>query len=147
MSIENVIRGFGSRLSIYTEKGPVLSGDLKPSIEVVYQILEKTIQTVTGGLNKALWTSIAPLTVFGCFIVVGGGMSPCIFESLPFPDAVSDFPVNNEKNPKKHGNTPQKVPVSGKKSPALTKMDLAFECGLFPPGRAGNHHAFCVDEG
>ena len=83
----------------------------------------------------------------------GGGnltvncLMPCIFESLPFPKAVSNFPARNEKDPQKHGDTPQTVPVPGKKSPALAKMDSAFECGLFPPGRAGNHHPFCVDEG
>jgi hypothetical protein len=59
----------------------VLFGDLKSSTEVVRQLLEETIQTVAnGGQNvavdvgsRALRTSIAPITVFGCSNVVGVG--------------------------------------------------------------------------
>jgi len=62
----------------------VLFGDLKSSTEVVCQLLEETIQTVAnGGLleqsvavdvgSRALRTSIAPITVFGCSSVVGVG--------------------------------------------------------------------------
>ena len=51
----------------------MLFGDLKSSTEVVYQLLEETIQTVAnGGLSvavdvgsHALRTSIAPIKVFG----------------------------------------------------------------------------------
>jgi hypothetical protein len=93
--------------------------------------------------------SILCFDLFVCFVVKylalngknsgTGILTPCIFESLPFPDAVSNFPAHNEKDPQKHGDTPQIVPVPGKKSPALTKMDSAFECGLFPPSVVGDH--------
>ena len=55
-------------------------GDLKSSTEVVFRLLEETIQTVAnGGLTSvavdvgscALRTLIAPIKVFGCSSVVG----------------------------------------------------------------------------